>query len=156
MYHSQADQVKDFLKAYVQNEAEIDELFERLRYIKAHATSIAAQEITDMPKGPLNTKDPMVEYMIRVDELERKIQERVRAHLSSRDALEAVISRMESPKQQKIIRYRYIYGMEWSDVVYECYHEKKDYSEKYRAYQKRVYRDHDRALAEMARKWSSK
>ena len=155
MYKSHADQIKDWLKAYVQNEAEIDELLEKLRYIKSHATSIGAQEITDMPRAPMNARDPMVEYVIRVDELERKLREKIRAHIQSKAALEAVIERMESPKQQKIIRYRYIYGMGWSEVIYECYHEKKDYQQKMRAYQKRVYRDHEKALDEMARKWTS-
>ena len=155
MYKTQADQIRDWLKAYVQNEAEIDELYEKLRYLKAHATSIGAQEITDMPKAPASINDPLAEYMIKVDELERKIHEKVRAHLSSKSALEAVISKIESPKQRKIIKCRYIYGMGWSDVIYECYKDRKDYQQKLKAYQKRVYRDHDRALSELARKWSS-
>ena len=154
MYNSQADEIRDWLKAYVRNEEEIDELYERLRYIKAKAISIGCQEITDMPKAPMSTKDELAEYMIRVEELERKIHERVRAHLSSKTALEAVIGKMESPKQRKIVRCRYLYGMSWSDVIWECYHDRKDFQTKLRAYQKRVYRDHDRALLEMARKWS--
>lgn len=154
MYRNQADQIKDWLKAYTQNEKEIDELLEKLRYVRARATSIGAQEMSDMPRAPLNVKDTLVEYMIKVDELERKIQEKIRDHQSSKAALEGVIKRIESPKQRKIITYRYIYGMGWSDVIYECYKEKPDYQAKIKAYSKRVYRDHDRALSEMARKWT--
>ena len=156
MYSKQADQIKDWLKAYTQNEKEIDELLEKLRYVRAKATSIGCQEITDMPRAPLNIKDSLAEYMIRCDELERRIKEKIEAHQSSKKALEGVINRMESPKQKKIITYRYIYGMEWSDVIYECYKEKTDYQAKLKAYSKRVYRDHDRALEEMSRKWTEK
>jgi len=155
MYKNQADQVRDWLRAYVKNEAEIDELLEKIRYVRAKVTSIGAQEITDMPRAPLNVKDTLTEYMIRVDELERKLAEKMREHQSSKAALESVIDSMESPKYRTIITSRYIYGMEWSDVIYACYHDKPDFHAKIRAYAKRVYRDHDKALLEMARKWSS-
>lgn len=156
MYSKQADQIREWLKAYTQNEKEIDELLEKLRYIRAKATSIGCQEISDMPRAPLKIKDTLAEYMIRCDELERKIKDKIETHQSSKAALEGVIQRMESPKQQRIITYRYIYGMEWSDVIYECYKDKPDYQVKIKAYSKRVYRDHDRALEEMSRKWTSR
>lgn len=156
MYKSQAEEVKDWLRAYMQNEKEIDELLERLRTLKAKATSVGAQEITDMPRAPAVARDTLAEYMVRLDELEREIADRIEAHASSKRAIEGVLEQMESPKQRKIILYRYIYGLEWADVVYQCYHDKADYLQKLRAYQKRVYRDHDRALLEMARKWASK
>lgn len=156
MYKSQAEEVKDWLKAYLQNEAEIDDLLERIRVLRAKAMSIGAQEITDMPKAPTTARDTMSEYMVRLDELEREIEKRIAAHRASKRAIEQVLGKMESPKQTKIIRCRYLYGMEWSDVVYECYHDKHDFHQKQRAYQKRVYRDHDRALLEMARKWTTK
>ena len=156
MYGKASDQMKDWLKTYRQNEKDIDELLEKLRYVRGHAMSIAAQEISDMPRAPLKIRDPLAEYMIRCDDLERKIREKIEIHQSSKRALEGVIERIESPKRRRIITYRYIYGMEWSDVIRECYSEKPDYQEKLRAYSKRVYRDHERALEEMARKWMSK
>jgi hypothetical protein len=156
MYKTQADEIKDWLRAYVNNEKEIDELLEKIRELRGRATSIGAQEITDMPKAPINITDSMAEYMVRLDSMERQVQDMIRAHKSSKKALEEVLDKMESLKQKKIIRCRYIYGMEWSDVIYQCYHEKPDYQMKLRAYSKRVYRDHDRALLEMARKWTEK
>ena len=156
MYKNQADEIRDWLKAYVRNEKEIDELLERIREFRARATSIGAQEITDMPKAPTSTKDTMAEYMVRLDSMERQVQDMIRAHKSSKKALEDVLERMESIKQRRIITYRYIHGMEWSDVIYQCYHDKPDFQAKLRAYSKRVYRDHDRALLEMARKWAEK
>lgn len=156
MYKTQAEEVKDWLKAYVQNEKEIDELLDRLRTLRAKATSIGAQEITDMPRAPSVARDTLAEYMVRVDELEREIEDKIRDHRASKRAIEEVLEKMESPKQRKIILYRYLYGMEWADVIYQCYHDRIDYMQKLRAYQKRVYRDHDRALLEMARKWASK
>ena len=156
MYKTQAEEVKDWLKAYVQNEVEIDELLGRLRTIKAKAMSVGAAELSDMPKGSPGTRDTLAEYMIRVDELEKEISKRIEDHKASKRAIEQVLDKMESVKQRRIIMCRYVYGMEWTDVIYQCYHDKKDYQLKFKAYQKRVYRDHERALLEMARKWGEK
>lgn len=156
MYKTQADEVRDWLRAYLKDEEEIDELFEKLHTIRATATSVGAQKITDMPRVPSSDKDTLIEYVIRTDELERQIEERIRTHQLSKQAIENVVELMESPKQQKIIRYRYIEGMEWREVIYNCYRDKKDFAVKIKAYSKRVYRDHEKALLEMARKWGKK
>lgn len=155
MYKSQADAIKDWLKAYQQNELHIDQQLEKLRTLRARMTSIAAQEITDMPRAPSSPKDRMSEYMVRVDELERSIKMCIEIQDFCKATLQELIKKLESPKQRKIIKLRYLYGMEWSDVTRECYKDKPDYDVKLQAYQKRVYRDHERALLEMARKWSS-
>lgn len=156
MYKTQADEVRDWLRAYVRCEAEIDDLLEKLRTLRASVTSISAQEITDMPKAASAAKDTLAEYMVRVEELERRINEKIAAHQLGKKAIEGVLEKMESPKQRRIIKFRYLDGLEWSDVIYQCYHDKKDYTEKIKAYSKRVYRDHDRALLEMARRWMQK
>lgn len=156
MYKSQADEMRDWLKAYVQNEASIDQTLEKIRELRGHMMSISAQEITDMPRAPSSPKDKMSEYMVRLDMLERSVREAIKIHDESKRALEAAIEKLDSPKMQKIIRYRYLYGLEWSDVVSKMYREREDWSVKVSSYTRRVYRDHDRALEHLAKSWTKK
>ena len=156
MYKSQADEMRDWLKAYVQNEAEIDHILEKMRELRGHMMSIGAQEITDMPRAPSSPKDKMSEYMVRLDMLERSAKEAIEIHNESRKALEDAVNRLESHKMQMIIRYRYLYGLEWSEVVARMYRERDDWPAKINSYTRRVYRDHDRALEHLARGWTKK
>lgn len=156
MYKSQADEMRDWLKAYVQNEAEIDNTLEKIRELRGHMMSIGAQEITDMPRAPSSPKDKMSEYVARLDTLERSLKEAIRIHDEARKALEDAVNKLDSPKMQKIIRFRYLFGMEWSDVVNTMYHEKEDWPVKMNNYKRRVYRDHDRALEHLAKSWTKK
>lgn len=155
MYKSQAEEMRDWLKAYVNDENEIDELLEKLRMTRARATSIGAQEISDMPKAPTNTSNSLEEYIIRVEQLENLIRDRMKFHRLTKNAIERVIEEL-SENQRSIIRYRYIEGLEWRDVVSKCYQDEKDLPMKRDAYTKRVYREHERALQEMSIKWTEK
>lgn len=156
MYKTQADEMRDWLKAYAQNEVMIDDTLEKIRELRGHMMSISAQEITDMPRAPSSPKDKMSEYMVRLDALERSLKEATKIHDEARRALEDAVERLDSPKMQKIIRYRYLYGMEWSDVVSKMYMDREDWSVKINSYTRRVYRDHDRALEHLAKSWTKK
>ena len=150
------EELKDWLKAYQQNEMVINEKLEKLRTVYASATSVSAQEITDMPRAPSNPKDRMADWLVRVDSLERSLELDIAAQEASKKAIEDLIASLESLKMQKIIRCRYLYGMEWSEVIAEMYREKPDYAAKIRAYERRTYRDHERALKLMVREWWKK
>lgn len=156
MYKSQADGMREWLKAYRKNEEIIDEQLEKIRELRGHMMSISAQEISDMPRAPGSPKDRMSEYMSRLDMLERQVKEAIRIHDESRAALEQAIGLMDSLKMQNIIRYRYLYGYEWSDVVAKMYQDREDWHKKMNSYTRRVYRDHDRALEHLARCWGRK
>lgn len=156
MYKSYGDVMKEWLKAYRKNEESIDEQLEKIRELRGHMMSISAQELTDMPKAPGNPKDKMSEYVARLDMLERQVKEAIKVHEESKNALEKAIGYMDSFKMQNIIRYRYLYGYEWSDVVAKMYQEKEDWPAKINNYTRRVYRDHERALEHLARCWNKK
>lgn len=153
LYEHNLAELKEWLAAYRQNELLIDEKMEKLRRIQASATSIKAQEITDMPRAPSNPKDRMAEWLVRVEALQKSIDFDVAAQEASKKAIQNLIAALESQKMQKIIRCRYLFGMEWSEVVEAMYKNKEDYQAKLRAYTRRVYRDHERALKLMAIEW---
>ena len=153
MYKSQAEAVRDWLKAYKQNESHIDKLLEEIRELRAHMMDIGAQELSDMPRPPSAPKDRMAEYMVQLDSKERSVRYCIKVQDECKKALIGMIALLGTKKEQEIIRLRYLYGYEWSDIVRELYKDEKEWPEKINTYTRGVYRLHDKALNDLAKKW---
>lgn len=156
MYKSQADMVKDWLTAYRNEEQEIDGQLEKMRELRARIMSIGAQEITDMPRAPVKIRDVLAEYVIRMEEIEERMNERLRKHEADRAAILRLLDGLKSYDERQIIKQRYLFGREWVDVMKEVYKKSKDFDKKQEAYRRRMYRAHDSALISMARLWDEK
>ena len=154
MYKSQADSVKEWLQAYRSNEERIDKQLDRLRTLKARMMSVGAQELSDMPRPPSAPKDRMSEYVIQVESLELSIQNDVAVQEQSRKVIYDLISQLDKPEERLIIQNRYLYGMEWSEVMDSLYRSDAKYAQKMEAYRRRMYRVHEDALEKMAKGWN--
>jgi hypothetical protein len=153
MYKSQADAVKEWLQAYVANEKRIDKQLDELRTLKARMMSVGAQQLSDMPRPPSSGKDRMADYVIRVEKLEASIQGSIDIQEDCKKAIEKMIMDLEKPEERLIIRYRYLYGMEWSEVMDFIYKKEEQYLNKIESYRRRMYRVHEDALNKMAKGW---
>ena len=156
MYKSQADAVRDWLNAYRNCEQSIDEQLERIRELRARIMSIGAQEITDMPKAPTNLNDSLAEYVIRLEELEGRLTTEQAAHERDRQAIIDLLAKLKYEDERRVIRCRYLFGLEWQDVLNYVYGNREDYAEKNASYRRRVYRVHEKAIEDMGRHWSDK
>ena len=154
MYKSQADAVKEWLQAYRSNEERIDRQLDRLRTLKARMMSVGAQELSDMPRPPSSPKDRMAEYVIQVESLEISIQNDIAVQEQSRKVIYDLINHLEKPEERLVIQNRYLYGMEWSDVLEKLYRQDKKYAQHMASYRRRMYRVHEDALAKMAKGWN--
>lgn len=84
---------------------------DRLRsYMMGHAVVI-----DDMPHAPA-WKDPMAEYMAKLDELERDIGKTILRLESEIQRIETEIETLQ-PREQMIIRLRYIDGLSWRKIA---------------------------------------
>ena len=146
MYTTQAEAVREWLAAYRKAEEEIDERLDMIRELRGRITGIKAQEITDMPKAP-RVSDPLEEYIIRLEEMEGKLDERIREHERDRNAIMRLLHGMKEKEGRDIIRYRYLYGMEWSKIQMMVYHSEQE------AERRKMYRTHESALEWMGRFW---
>lgn len=153
MYKSQADAIKEWLQAYQRGEKEINEKYDRLRTLKARMRSVPAQELSDMPRPPSSPKDRMAEYLIQVEALEKAIQYETKKQDLCKNVILNLTDNLRKPEACKLIRYRYLYGYEWSDVMKELYGNRKDLKQKENAYRRKMYRLHQSALKELARLW---
>lgn len=156
MYKTQAEAVKDWLQAYRNEEKQIDEDLERLRELRARIMSIGAQEISDMPRAPTSIKDSLAEYIIRAEDLECRLSQRMLLHERDRLAILDLIGMLSRLDERQIVEQRYLYGQEWTMVMYNVYHNCDGFSAKQEAYRRKMYRAHERALEEMGRLWGVK
>jgi len=154
MYKTQADAVKDWLQAYQNSEQHIDHQLEKLRSLKARMTSVGAQQLSDMPRPPSSPKDRLAEYVIKVEALEASIDRETKQLEVCRQTILDLTAQLEKAEACKLIRYRYLYGYEWGDVMYELYKDEKDLMEKQGTYKRRMYRLHETALKELSRIWT--
>lgn len=154
MYKNQADAVKDWLLAYQNGEKRINSKIERLRSLQARMKSVGAQQLSDMPRPPSAPKDRMAEYVVQVESLEIAIERETKQQEACKKTILELTAQLEKEEACKLIRYRYLYGYEWGDVMYELYRDNKDLAAKQNTYKRRMYRLHDTALKELSKLWT--
>ena len=153
MFRNQSDAVKSWLQAYRANEAHIDKQLERLRTLKARMMSVGAQKLTDMPRAPSAPKDALADYVIQVESLEKSIRHDVEVQEECRSVITAMIGDLEKPEERIIIERRYLYGVEWSDVLSELCRMDAKGAQNIDTIKRRMYRMHEDALKKIAKGW---
>ena len=156
MYKTQADAVKDWLKAYRANEERIDTQLDKIRTLKARMMSVGAQTLSDMPRGGGDTRDRMAEYVIQLEKLELSVQNDIDVQEQCRKTIIGLLLGLDVPEERKVIELRYLQGYEWNDVLENLYKADKYIGRKTEAYRRRMYRIHELALEKMAKRWGKK
>lgn len=108
---------KQYLKSYENSCKKLKSLEEQLQSIREVAESAKAQTITDMPSGGNQTD--LSDYMVRVEILEKKIQEKKEECYSKRLEIENCISDINSGIESTILHKKYIECKPWEKVCVE-------------------------------------
>ena len=153
MYKSQADAVKEWLKAYRANEDRIDTQLERLRMLRERMMSVGAQRLSDMPRPPSSPKDAMTDYVIQVESLEASIQRDVEIQDLCKKTIVGMVEELKKPEEKVIITDRYLYGMEWNDVLYDLSKQSPKEAKNLESLRRKMYRVHEDALQKIAKGW---
>ena len=67
-----------------------------------------------MPKG--SQQSDLSDYMVLLDEqIDRLKQERLEK-ARTREQIDLAIRRMENPDEQRVLRLRYLWGLNWDDI----------------------------------------
>lgn len=152
MYKAQAKEVKNWLQAYRSMIKQIDEKIDKIRMMRERMMSVSAQKLTDMPKGG-SSGDPMTDYVIRLENLELSLKHDVEIQVQCKKVIIDLTEELSKPEERKIIELRYLYGLEWSDVMDMLYRGDDKYAQKLDTYRRRMYRVHEEALEKMAKRW---
>ena len=153
MYKSRGDAVEEWLQAYRAEEKLIDEKLDQIRELRGKITGVKAQEITQMPRSP-NIEDSMAEYVIRLEAMEGDLDRRLIEHRRDREVILKLLEGIKKRDEREIIRYRYLYVMEWPDVMVNVYREEEEFYKKQEAFRRRMFRAHRSALDWMGRNWN--
>ena len=107
------DKKKEFLRRYREcerREQEILEEIQRLRMDKMFPSSVN----DGMPKG--RQQSDLSDYVVLLDEqIDRLKQERLKK-ARTREQIDLAIRRMENPDEQRVLRLRYLWGLNWKEI----------------------------------------
>ena len=146
--------LREWLAAYQNEKEQIFEQKGNIAMAQGYATSTTAHWDWGGGSGASAARNDRLERTtLGVLREKDKLLAMQSTHEQNGVAILAAIDRLDSPKHQKIMQLRYLDGLEWSEVVRRCYGDRPDFDEKRSAYTRRIYRDHKRALHQMAEGW---
>ena len=109
---------KDELKKYRYIGDEITQLRDEINRLRDGLMSPSGKVITWAP-ATAKQDDKFAGTMARIDELERKLIEKLDGRIKLQRAIEQAIESVDDPLLRTILRSRYIQGKTWKDICYQ-------------------------------------
>ena len=108
-------------KEYLNQARHLDALINcRLReidYWKDLSSGVSGMRFDGMPHNPNRpTEAPFVRCLEKIDEIQRRVEEKVAYLIRLRDEIKARIDMLDNHEEQVLLRYRYIDGFTWEDI----------------------------------------
>lgn len=113
---------KDFLYGYRNIQNKIRSLREQMESIREVYSSAKAIEYSDMPKGGGKQKD-ISDYICQLEQLQEQIDCKVAVLEQRRLDIEQCVAELENGTESRLIRLRYIEGMNWKMICAELGYE---------------------------------
>lgn len=145
------DPVKKKLESYATLQRRIDNMIQRKDMLEASVGSTSSPNLSGMPGGGGNSGSEEERYVLKKDDLERKIKRLEQEERELLDELEALIEQLSNPDEQTVIEMRYIDRLRWWPICAALYAKEPDYDEKADKYLKRTFKLHGSALQALAR-----
>lgn len=142
--------VKDWLRQYADRQKERSLLQDALDNLIASSENPPSTKFTGMPKSPNKALDRIGDYIQRREALEALLEESFAYGVHTRAQIEAVLRHVRRAEGRMIIRYRYIDGLAWPDIVDTLFCGCEDLFYNTEKYSKRVFSYHAQALEQMA------
>ena len=141
--------IKERLNAHLEMLARLEALKKELAFAAEYST-MKSPNLTGMPSGGgyKGTSETEV-AVIRKIELEEKVS-RKEAEIEADWAELAPSIEALKPIETLVMRLRYYYGGEWSEVCAAVYGKRKDYESELERYMNSVFKIHGRALLSLA------
>ncbi len=141
--------IKRRLNQHRNKVVECEAIRKELEYAKDRY-GIKAISFDKMPSGKGGNKGgPMEHAVLRKIALEEKLLNRESELDADWQMLEPLMSVL-SPTEELVIKMRYDYAEEWSEICHRIYGQKKDFETERCGYYNRVFKIHGRALLALA------
>ena len=113
---------KTELKKYISLKEEAEELRQQAEYLEEDIRSLKATVIDGMPKGS-GVNDNIGNLVARVDKLRRDYLFKYDSALCQLYRIERVIEGLEDETERRLMRKRYIQGLQWEDICVDLHYE---------------------------------
>lgn len=132
---------KEYLSQALTLDREINSLLEQLAWLRATSTK-ATSIITDTPPSPTVKCDKMEGVVIKIIELENRIDDEIDRLVDLQREMSYAISEMDDAECRQVLRLRYLAFKKWKDVAKIMHMEVRH-----------VYRVHDAAIEKFEKKF---
>lgn len=110
------------LKKYISLKAEAEELRLQAEYLEEDIRCLKATVIDGMTKGS-GVNDSIGNLIAKVDKLRRDYLCKYDSALCMLYSIERVIEGLEDETERRLMRKRYIQGMQWEDICVDLHYE---------------------------------
>ena len=110
-------QKKELLKNYHIKDKKLDEIKELYERRRNQIISPGVQMITDMPTGSSCNKDKIMDRLMNIEQLERRMAEQQTEVLSEIYRIDDAIDALGCEICQTVLRLRYMKRMEWVAIA---------------------------------------
>ena len=126
---------KEYLRQAYRLDHRIHSDIEEMERLHDMAGSVSSPSLEERHKPNRPTEAPFVKCVLRIIELEQKINEEIDRLVALKEQMRGVIDTVKDKDEQMVLRYRYIHNMTWEQIGDEL-----------RADRTTVYRWHNTAL----------
>ncbi len=131
---------KEYLTGYQKACKRIESLKEQLESLREIEQSVRSQQLSDMPKGS-NRHQDLSDLMVKLEDLQTQIADAIMESCKIKLEIEEALWKMEDPEEARVLRFRYIYFMQCSEI-----------SKAMKYSRTQVWRIHDRAIKNLKMK----
>mgnify|MGYP000237002434 CR=1 FL=1 len=120
----------DYLSSYRRLIQECNELQDEIIRL-GHKKERMGTSFPKMPESAsMDKKSALEELTIAIDELETRLRTRSSVYGRVLDSIEEAINQVKNPKEQQLLRLRYIYGYTFQKIADKMYYTDKQYASK--------------------------
>lgn len=145
--------IKKRLNQHRRRALDCEALRTELEFARDKYGSVKAMTYDTVPGGKGSVGESSTERRVyRVLELEEKVAKSEKACEQDWAEIEPILEGLK-PTELLIIRLRYCYAAEWSDICRQVYGRKKDFETELDSYQNKTFKMHGRALLNLAERY---
>lgn len=116
---------KDYLKQAYRLDQRINSNIREVGELRAMAGSISSPQLSaDKVQTSHSEGAPFESTLIRILEMETKINAEIDLYVDLKNQIREVIGRIDNVDEQMVLRYRYIHNMTWEQIGTELYVDK--------------------------------
>jgi len=110
---------KEYLSQAYRLDQRIASDLEELAHLRAMSASISSPSWEEKTGGTKPTEPPFVRCIIKIMEMETKINTEVNKLVDLKEQIRTVIEEVTDKDEQTVLRYRYIHNYTWEQIAFK-------------------------------------